>query len=148
MSDGERFRFFYRGKAYLIPQDYIDDEHPGGGDAIWPWVNKDMTDAFDDADHSLGALELLEEYLDEDYDPHEDSLAAAVAAAAIECESNDEDLQKVSLTETTDPAVAPPSPVKVGRGEAAVSVVVSTAVAAVVVIAAVAVMSKVMRKHR
>jgi hypothetical protein len=103
MSDGQRFRFFYKGKAYLIPKEYIDEEHPGGGDEIWPWVNKDMTDAFDDADHSLDALEMLEEYLDEDYVPDE---AAAAAEEKEEEREKEESAAKVTATTSVFAAAA------------------------------------------
>ncbi|GET91114.1 hypothetical protein, unknown function [Leishmania tarentolae] len=68
MTENIRYRFFFKGKSYLIPKDYIDNEHPGGGDEIMPYVDKDMTDAFEDADHSMDAVEMLEEWLDEEYD--------------------------------------------------------------------------------
>ncbi|CBZ29173.1 hypothetical protein, unknown function [Leishmania mexicana MHOM/GT/2001/U1103] len=68
MPENILYRFFFRGKSYLIPKDYIDHEHPGGSDEIMPYVDKDMTDAFEDADHSLNAVEMLEEWLDAEYD--------------------------------------------------------------------------------
>ncbi|KPA78930.1 hypothetical protein ABB37_05994 [Leptomonas pyrrhocoris] len=170
MSGSERFRFFYKGKAYLIPRDYIDDEHPGGGDEIWPWVNQDMTDAFDDADHSLDALEMLEEYLDEDYDPTEDAVAAvteegssdaveqpagaeaassaaAAAAAVVAPPSGKENPPLVEPIAAAAPVAVSPA-VKADGKTFAVPVVVSTAVAVAVVVASVAVgLSKVRRRR-
>ncbi|KAG5496940.1 hypothetical protein GH5_01453 [Leishmania sp. Ghana 2012 LV757] len=67
MPENIRYRFFFKGKSYLIPKDYIDNEHPGGGEKIMPYVGHDMTAAFEDADHSLDAVELLEEWLEEEY---------------------------------------------------------------------------------
>ncbi|CAJ1032918.1 putative Cytochrome b5-like Heme/Steroid binding domain containing protein [Leishmania utingensis] len=69
MPENVRYRFFFKGKSYLIPKGYIDHEHPGGGDEIMPYLGKDMTDAFEDADHSITAVEMLEEWLEEEYDP-------------------------------------------------------------------------------
>ncbi|AYU81316.1 Cytochrome b5-like Heme/Steroid binding domain containing protein [Leishmania donovani] len=84
MPENIRYRFFFKGKSYLIPKDYIDNEHPGGSDEIMPYVDKDMTDAFEDADHSLNAVDMLEEWLDEEYDLGIQPDPTAVASPAQE----------------------------------------------------------------
>lgn len=170
-SDGKRFRFFYKGKAYLIPKDYIDDEHPGGGDEIWPWVNKDMTEAFDDADHSLDALEMLEEYLDVDYDSNE--VAEEASDKKGEKEETEEEAREaretsvkeaVAAAEAAPAATASASAVKEnpaapaglsvatppGKAEvkkSAVSVTISAAAVVVVIASATVVLSKLIRRR-
>ncbi|CAG9579283.1 hypothetical protein LMJF_31_1180 [Leishmania major strain Friedlin] len=84
MPENIRYRFFFKGKSYLIPKDYIDNEHPGGSYEIMPYVDKDMTDAFEDVDHSLNAVEMLEEWLDEEYDLAIPPDSTAVASPAQE----------------------------------------------------------------
>ncbi|KAG5471334.1 hypothetical protein LSCM1_01414 [Leishmania martiniquensis] len=84
MPEEARYRFFYRGKRYLIPKDYIDKEHPGGGDKVMPYVGRDMTDAFEDADHSIDAVELLEGWLEEECALRVSSDPAVVASPAQE----------------------------------------------------------------
>lgn len=59
----ERVMLIYKNKQYYVPMDYIQNEHPGGPDYIMDYINKDMTEAFDDADHSTDALNLLQGWL-------------------------------------------------------------------------------------
>ena len=49
------------GRNYAIPKAFVEDEHPGGIDAILDNKNKDATEAYDDAGHSPETLEMMNE---------------------------------------------------------------------------------------
>lgn len=83
-SKEDCYRFYYKEKSYLVPKEYIHDEHPGGGDIILPYIDKDITDAFDDEDHSMDAIDMLEEWreVEDTSDPALSTAAEPTAAAA------------------------------------------------------------------
>lgn len=62
-GEDKTIRVTYKGKAYLIPLSFIHEEHPGGPDAILPYADKDITDAFVAAGHSADAEATLMMFL-------------------------------------------------------------------------------------
>ncbi|KAG5497583.1 hypothetical protein JKF63_03848 [Porcisia hertigi] len=107
MPDGIRYRFYFKGKSYLIPKDYIDNEHPGGADEIMPYVGKEMTEAFEDADHSLDAVELLGEWLEEEYDA---SIPSDLTEAVSREEQDTKAVDTAPQISTPETAVLPEAP--------------------------------------
>ncbi|KAG5471333.1 hypothetical protein LSCM1_01413 [Leishmania martiniquensis] len=62
MSATSSLRFVFQGKNYTIPESFVTKEHPGGKAVLMALVNKDITEAFEDAGHSQDAMEMLEEW--------------------------------------------------------------------------------------
>lgn len=58
----ERLYFTYAGKQLLVPADFINHSHPGGKDIVMQYNGKDITKAFDAADHSMDAVQMMEEW--------------------------------------------------------------------------------------
>ena len=56
----EKKQVIYNGEKYDITT--FIDKHPGGREVIEEYINKDMTDAFDNVGHSEGAQRLLAKY--------------------------------------------------------------------------------------
>lgn len=55
----------YNGVSYRIPMSFVLKEHPGGKDLLLQYQGRDITEAFEDADHSHDAYEMLEEWIEE-----------------------------------------------------------------------------------
>ncbi|KAK9090106.1 hypothetical protein Sjap_023283 [Stephania japonica] len=67
------------GKVYDVT-DYLD-EHPGGDEVLLKATGKDATDEFEDAGHSKGAIELMQEYCIGELDPSEPVIPVADTSA-------------------------------------------------------------------
>ncbi|KAK7199390.1 Cytochrome b5-like Heme/Steroid binding domain containing protein [Novymonas esmeraldas] len=61
-ADAASLHFVFKGRNYMIPESFVTKEHPGGKAILMPLVDSDITDAFEDADHSQDAAEMLEEW--------------------------------------------------------------------------------------
>jgi cytochrome b involved in lipid metabolism len=62
MSSSECLHFIFHGKNYMVPESFVTKEHPGGKAMLLPLVNSDITEAFEESDHSQDAREMLEEW--------------------------------------------------------------------------------------
>jgi cytochrome b involved in lipid metabolism len=56
-------RVQFKGNDYDVPRSFIDNDHPGGAEAILEYEGKDMTDAFEAVGHDQDARTLLAKYL-------------------------------------------------------------------------------------
>ena len=59
-KDGAPCWLIYKNKVYDVT-DYLK-EHPGGPELVTEWGGKDSTKAFDDAGHSIDAINMLKPY--------------------------------------------------------------------------------------
>lgn len=62
MSSTDMLHFIFQGRNYMVPESFVTKEHPGGKAMLLPLVNGDITEAFEEADHSQDAKEMLEEW--------------------------------------------------------------------------------------
>ncbi|KAG5472011.1 hypothetical protein CUR178_02676 [Leishmania enriettii] len=62
MSATSSLHFVFKGKNYMVPESFVTKEHPGGKAVLMALANSDITEAFEEADHSLDAMEMLEEW--------------------------------------------------------------------------------------
>ncbi|KPA78931.1 hypothetical protein ABB37_05995 [Leptomonas pyrrhocoris] len=62
MSTAESLHFIFHGKNYMVPTSFITKEHPGGKAVLLPLADSDITEAFEESDHSQDAREMLEEW--------------------------------------------------------------------------------------
>ncbi|KAG5497582.1 hypothetical protein JKF63_03847 [Porcisia hertigi] len=62
MSATASLSFVFKGKKHMIPESFVTKEHPGGKAVLMALVGRDITEAFEDADHSQDAKEMLEEW--------------------------------------------------------------------------------------
>ncbi|EPY43781.1 hypothetical protein AGDE_00140 [Angomonas deanei] len=54
----------YNDKTYSVPYDFFVRDHPGGKLILSSYKNGDISEAFDLAEHSYDAKEMLEEWCD------------------------------------------------------------------------------------
>ncbi|KPI82728.1 hypothetical protein ABL78_8257 [Leptomonas seymouri] len=73
MSTAECLHFIFKGRNYMVPETFVTKEHPGGKSVLLPLMNGDITEAFEDSDHSQDAREMLEEWC-VDVSPNEKAL--------------------------------------------------------------------------
>ena len=117
MPNSAPIRVTYHGKLFDIPRDFVDNEHPGGADSIYPYEGSDMTEAFEDVGHSKDAVDMLKQWL---VDGSEEATisskpAASKAAEAPAAENNTQPL-KASGGNGGLPACIVPWLVAVGCG--------------------------------
>jgi cytochrome b involved in lipid metabolism len=81
MPNSAPVRVTYHGRLYDIPRDFVDNEHPGGADSIYPYEGSDMTEAFEDVGHSKDAVAMLTPWMVEGQEPVTSVVAATSTAA-------------------------------------------------------------------
>lgn len=57
----EHIWLIYNGETYHVPMTFVR-RHPKGRQLILPYANRDMTEAYDNAGHSKGAMRTLLKY--------------------------------------------------------------------------------------
>ncbi|KPI85761.1 hypothetical protein ABL78_5179 [Leptomonas seymouri] len=51
----------YKGQTYRVPMSFVQ-RHPNGAALIVPYANRDMTEPYDNAGHSKGAMRTLQKF--------------------------------------------------------------------------------------
>ena len=82
MSASAVVRVQFKGAEYDVPRSFIDNDHPGGAEAILDYEGKDMTDAFEAVGHDQHARALLAKYRVSGGDAKDSSSAAAAASSS------------------------------------------------------------------